>query len=53
MKKNISNCLVVSKKNVTFFAIELRFLLVETQKSELLQISSLYNKEKRARKEQK
>lgn len=30
MKKNISNCLVVSKKNVTF-ASELRFLLVETR----------------------
>lgn len=30
MKKNISNCLVISKKNVTF-AVELRFLQVETR----------------------
>lgn len=30
MKKNISNCLAISKKNVTF-AVELRFLLVDTR----------------------
>lgn len=30
MKKNISNCLAISKKNVTF-AVELRFLQVETR----------------------
>lgn len=50
MKKNISNCLAISKKNVTF-AVELRFLQVETRN--LSTTCSLYNKEKRARKEQK
>ena len=30
MKKNISKCLAISKKNVTF-AVELRFLQVETR----------------------
>lgn len=30
MKKNISNCLAMSKKNITF-AVELRFLQVETR----------------------
>lgn len=41
MKKNISNCLAISKKNVTF-AVELRF-----SKSKLGNLSttcSLYNK---------
>ena len=42
MKKNISNCLAISKKNVTF-AVELRFLQVETRKSEHSLL--LYNKE--------
>ena len=41
MKKNISNCLVISKKNVTF-AVELRFLQVETRN--LSTPCSLYNK---------
>lgn len=51
MKKNISNCLAISKKNVTF-AVELRFLQVETRN--LSTPCSLYIiKEKRARKEQK
>ena len=42
MKKNISNCLAISKKNVTF-AVELRFLQVETRN--LSTTCSLYNKE--------
>ncbi len=41
MKKNISNSLAISKKNVTF-AVELRFLQVETRN--MSTPCSLYNK---------
>lgn len=41
-EENISNCLAISKKNVTF-AVELRFLQVETRN--LSTACSLYIKE--------
>lgn len=42
MKKNISNCLAISKKNITF-AVELRFLQVETRNPSTP--CSLYNED--------